>query len=425
MNISNKIKKRFPEDDLRSFTSLFNKARKTSFNWNHITQKTNGLIDIIDLFSGCGGMSLGFSFLDPQLNLFNFKGAIDINPIALEAYQKNFNSKILNKDIRELCNNNGLKLIRKAFELPNKKKNPLIIIGCAPCQGFSNHRKKNWEQKDDRNTLIGAFTETALKLDPDFVVMENVPEILGKKYWAHYDEARNIFESQGYFVKQTIYNSASFGVPQARFRAVIIASKLEFNLPTPVLEKENFVTVRDAIYDLPKVEAGEICESDKYHKSARHKPSTINTISQIPKNGGSRPSGVGPNCLDKIKGFSDVYGRLFWDKPSITLTQYARNPASGRFTHPELNRGLTIREAARLQSFPDAFKFQGSLDQCFKQIGESVPPLLATAIASQILLSFSKKVIYPANKEIQSITSPIRNLYSPVSTPVNPTAAQL
>lgn len=241
--------------------------------------------------------------------------------------------------------------------------------------------------------------------------MENVPEILGKKYWDHYDEARKILEENGYTVKQTIYNSASFGVPQARFRAIIIASKIEFELPIPLLEKEQFITVRDAISDLPKVAAGEVSLNDKFHRSAKHKSSTIETISQVPKDGGNRPSGIGPKCLDKVKGFSDVYGRLYWDKPSITLTQYSRNPASGRFTHPEQNRGLTIREAARIQSFPDSYDFQGSLDHCFKQIGESVPPLLSIAIASQIIRALSNE-IKTNDCRVESITSPVRSSYT-------------
>ena len=131
-------------------------------------------------------------------------------------------------------------------------------------------------------------------------------------------------------------------MPQARLRAIIIASREDFELPVPMLDKREFKTVRDAISDLPKVKAGEICTSDKFHKSARHKKSTIDTIRCVPKDGGSRPRGVGPSCLDKVNGFSDVYGRLSWDKPSITLTQYSRNPASGRFTHPEQDRGCLL-----------------------------------------------------------------------------------
>ena len=151
------------------------------------------------------------------------------------------------------------------------------------------------------------------------------------------------------------------------------------------------MTVRNAISDLPPVAAGQICTSDALHRCSTHRQSTIDVIKAVPHDGGSRPSGIGPKCLDKIKGFYDVYGRLAWDKPSITITQYARNPASGRFSHPEQDRGLTIREAARLQSFPDGYVWEGSLGEKFKQIGEAVPPLLALAVATQIALKLQEE----------------------------------
>lgn len=287
-NISFEIKKIYSDQDLESFTKIFKKAKKDLTKWKPLKKTSSGPIDVIDFFSGCGGMSLGFSAIGKS-KIFNLIGAVDINQIALDSYKTNFKCKTLNKDIKELCNEEGIKLIREEFNLPETKNRPLVIIGCAPCQGFSAHRKKNWDKEDERNTLIGAFTDTAVKLQPDFIVMENVPEILGKKYWEHYDEARRILEKKGYTVKQTIYNSASFGVPQARFRAIIIASKMEFELPIPLLEKEQFITVRNAIYDLPKVAPGEVSPNDKLHKSAKHKASTIETIAQVPKDGGNRP----------------------------------------------------------------------------------------------------------------------------------------
>ena len=207
--------------------------------------------------------------------------------------------------------------------------------------------------------------------------MENVPEILTGKYKMHYEEAKNVFIQNGYYVVQRVYNAAGFGVPQARIRAIIVASKYKnFVLPDEMLSVEEYKTVRDAIADLPHVDARhQIPMVDRYHRCSTHKQSTIDVIAQVPHDGGSRPKGVGPKCLDKVNGFSDVYGRLRWDKPSITITQYARNPASGRYSHPEQNRGLTIREVARLQSFPDGYLWNGSLGDAFKQIGEAVPPL--------------------------------------------------
>ena len=174
--------------------------------------------------------------------------------------------------------------------------------------------------------------------------------------------------------------------------------------------------MRDAISKLPTVAAGIADPNDPMHKSAAHKKSTIDVIKQVPHDGGSRPEGIGPACLDRVKGFSDVYGRLYWDKPSITITHYARNPASGRFTHPEQDRGLTAREAALLQSFPNEFEFTGKSDDIYRQIGEAVPPMLSSAIAANVLIELLS--IEPNDDEIalspQSINEPVSSSYSSV-----------
>ena len=192
--------------------------------------------------------------------------------------------------------------------------------------------------------------------------------------------------------------------------------KKDFLLPEEVLQKENFRTVRDAIGNLPKVDAGVAAPNDPMHKSAAHKASTINVIKSVPHNGGSRPEGVGPACLDRIKGFSDVYGRLYWDRPSITITHYARNPASGRYSHPEQDRGLTAREAALLQSFPNGFEFMGKSDDIYRQIGEAVPPFLSAAIATNVLIELISKEPTEVERitSLESISEPVNSSYSSV-----------
>ncbi len=415
---SNKLGKRpglnLADHGQSMFEHVFHNGEQELKNWKPNEGDSDGMIDVIDFFSGCGGMSLGFAAISRTTKYFNILGGVDISETALKTFSKNFNVPTLQKDIREIYDNKEYEDVKKYFGIEGKKRKPLVVIGCAPCQGFTSHRKKNWHEDDERNTLVGAFTEIALKLDPDYIIMENVPEILGKKYWAHYEEARSLLDASGYHLKQTIYNSATYGVPQERFRAIIIAAKKEISLPPELRERDNFVTVRQAISDLPEVKPGERLSNDPFHRSARHKKSTLDTISKVPKDGGSRPRGVGPQCLDKVNGFFDVYGRLYWDKPSITITQYSRNPASGRFTHPEQNRGLTIREAARLQSFPDGFIFEGTLDQCFKQIGEAVPPLLSLAMATQILIEH----LFPEKSKtlngVNVIESPVSSSFSSV-----------
>ncbi len=373
-------------------------------------------IQVIDLFCGAGGTSLGFMALNDVFPVFNMLGGCDINAISAATYSHNYKTPLLNEDIVKLAYEDG-RLDEFLERIGYSKELPCILIGCAPCQGFSSHRKKRWNEEDDaRNSLIIAFSKIVEHIIPDAIVMENVPEFLSERYWKYFSSAKENFEKAGYIVKQNIYNAATFGVPQERFRSVIIGMKKDFLLPEEVLQKENFRTVRDAIGNLPKVVAGVAAPNDPMHKSAAHKASTINVIKSVPHNGGSRPEGVGPACLDRIKGFSDVYGRLYWDRPSITITHYARNPASGRYSHPEQDRGLTAREAALLQSFPNGFEFMGKSDDIYRQIGEAVPPFLSAAIATNVLIELISKE--PTEEEratsLQSITEPVNSSYSSV-----------
>ena len=371
-----------------AFKKLFDSGKKNLGFWGYKGYRSDAPIDVVDFFCCAGGMSLGFAVLE---EFFKICGGVDINSTSLAAYSKNYRVPTIETDIADLYKDPGL--ITDTFQIKANHDRPLVLIGCAPCQGFSAHRKVKQDRPEDkRNTLIGAFADIAVQLNPDFVVMENVPEILIGKYKHHYEEAKTVFMANGYHVVQKIYNAAGFGVPQARIRAIIVASRYkDFELPEDILTEDEYATVRDAIADLPPVAPGHPSESDPLHRSSAHRQSTIDVIAAVPHDGGSRPEGIGPKCLDRIKGFYDVYGRLAWDKPSITITQYARNPASGRFSHPEQDRGLTIREAARLQSFPDGYQWEGSLGENFKQIGEAVPPLLSLAIATQIALTFKQE----------------------------------
>lgn len=376
----------------------------------------DGFIQIIDFFCGAGGTSLGFAALNSVLPFFKILGGCDINKTSATTYSHNFCTPLINEDVVKLANEKNA-LENLLLRIGYNDKKPTILIGCAPCQGFSSHRKRHWDEEDDvRNSLVMAFAKIVRKIKPDVIVMENVPEFLSKKYWHYFAAAKKSYKQQGYVVKEHIYNAASFGVPQDRFRTIVIGMKKNFLLPKGFLLPKEYRTVRDAISGLPAVPAGIAAPNDPMHKSASHKQSTIDVIRQVPHNGGNRPAGVGPKCLDKIKGFSDVYGRLFWDKPSITITHYARNPASGRYTHPEQDRGLTAREAALLQSFPYGFVFTGRSDDIYRQIGEAVPPMLSTALAAHILIELISKE--PSQAEIDaspsSIENPVSSSYSSV-----------
>jgi len=381
--------------DVTSAKNLSTEQVYAELGANALAQWRPGKIDIdapvaqvIDMFCGCGGMSLGFAALSKANGAFRLIGGIDVNETSLRTYAHNFGVPARKVDVRALAQSSD-ELSSLLNSLPEyNPKLPTVLIGCAPCQGFTAHRKKNWDQPDVRNGLVEAFADVAVAMQPDCIVMENVPELLSGRYWKHFEYLRDKLIESGYIVKQAIHSAAEHGAPQERFRALVIAMKRDFSMPSAQLKPSKFRTVRDAIADLPPVEAGEQSKFDSMHKSATHRASTIEVIKAVPKNGGSRPKGIGPKCLQNFNGFADVYGRLAWDRPAITITHYARNPASGRFVHPEQNRGLTMREAARLQSFPDGFEFTGGFDDVFRQIGEAVPPSLSLSVAASTLAAF-------------------------------------
>lgn len=373
-------------------------------------------IQILDFFSGAGGTSLGFAAINQVVPMFHFLAGCDINPVSAATYGKNFGTPTICEDILEIANTTASIrefLNRVGFD----DSKPTILIGCAPCQGFSSHRKKHWDNEDDdRNSLVIAFSHIVTEVNPDVFVMENVPEFLSNRYWRYFSKAREMFYEAGYTVKQNIYNSAEFGVPQERFRSIIVGMKKNFLLPEGCFAPDEYKTVRDAIEGLRSLEAGASDPTDALHKAVAHKRSTIEVIKKVPHDGGSLPQGEGPACLERVNGFYDVYGRLSWDKPAITITHYARNPASGRYTHPIQDRGLTAREAARLQSFPDGFLFEGKSDDIYRQIGEAVPPLLSCGVAVNVLIEYLSTE--PTNAQIQagmkSIELPVSNSYSSV-----------
>lgn len=368
---------------LRASSSLPDfKPLDTNFTWPNSIQ-------VVDFFSGAGGTSLGFNALNSLGNIFRFLGGCDIDSASAASYSTNFGTPLQNRDIVDIAKDDA-SIISFLNELTYSKSEPSVFIGCAPCQGFTSHRKRHWSKDDDkRNVLATAFARIVEIAQPTAFLMENVPEFLSKKYRPYYSSCINLLENAGYTVKKSIYNSAAFGVPQERYRSIIIGMRNDFCLPEDIYTFPEYRTVRSAIASLPPLAAGE-CSADPLHKAIRHKASTVETIKLVPHDGGYLPEGAGPACRARTKGFADIYGRLSWDKPSITITHYARNPASGRFVHPEQDRGLTAREAARLQSFPDGFEFCGRSDDVYRQIGEAVPPLFACGIASFVLANLIK-----------------------------------
>jgi len=170
-------------------------------------------------------------------------------------------------------------------------------------------------------------------------------------------------------------------------------------MPRGFLNHREFRTVKQAIAHLPALEAGGSDPLDPMHITSKHRPSTVDLIRLIPSNGGSRkalPVGVGPACWDGVDGFRDVYGRLWWDRPAVAITARCRTPSCGRYVHPEQHRGLTVREAALLQGFPEDTFFEGPFDDKFKQIGNAVSPQFARIVAEHLAREWSANHDDPA-----------------------------
>lgn len=390
-------------------------ATRISDNWRAARAAEAGPIMLLDMFSGCGGMSTGFRSMNAIGPIFNVRGAVDIDPVANASFLSNHGVEPLHEDLSLLARSpKRLQdfLTRTGFDKAKTK----VLIGCAPCQGFSSHRNAQGEA-DPRNSLFIDFARIAKAISPDAIVVENVPELLTDRYWPYVEKARQILERSGYYVHVNVHNMAEFGVPQERFRALLLAMKKPFAPPKGFLTGDQFFTVRDAIGELPSVDAGQVDSKDSMHFSAGHKPSTIETIRAVPKDGGNRPSNVGPQCLQRAKvragkaAYEDVYGRLAWSKPAITITASARNPASGRFVHPEQDRGLTVREAALLQGFPSSYEFSGGLDDRFRQIGNAVPPAFAAYLAAHIVGELVAPAISAATFD-KGVTSPLGSSFS-------------
>lgn len=364
----------------------------------------NNTYDFVDFFCGCGGMSYGFHKMAELTNRFRWAGAVDIDQHAISSYARNYGHTPVNLNLGD----EEIENIIGALDL--NPDNELILIGCAPCQGFSAHRKKDHRGPDSRNTLVGRFAEIAVAMNPKLIIMENVPDLLAKKHWHHYQAFKDVVEAAGYHITVRILNMADYGTPQARFRTVLLAAK-DFipTLPDAVYSPVQYRTVRDAIGDLPVLKAGEKDANDPMHITSKHRKETIDILKKVPKDGGNRPQGVGPKCLDKVEGFYDVYGRLAWDKTAVTITARCRTPSCGRFVHPEQDRGLSVREAGLLQGFPSDFYFEGPFDDKYKQIGNAVSPIFSTRLAGHVLTMLAGK---NQGEFVETIDKPYFNSYS-------------
>jgi DNA (cytosine-5)-methyltransferase 1 len=365
-------------------------------------------VQIIDLFSGCGGFSAGFASATTRFLRYSVAFGVDTDPDANSTFASSIGAPTVQADVNQLRPTSAISCLAKKFGITPGQ--PLIVIGGPPCQGFSPHRKKDPRQ-DQRNDLLEAFAIIALGFQPEFIIMENVPEIFDAKHWRHFRDARAILEAAGYRVRAKIYNLADFCVPQARFRALVIARRAgrSFEMPRPELAPRHWRTVRNAIAHLPPLGYRNGKPLDPMHISPRHTKRILQLIASIPKDGGSRREAdkrLLPDCHSDVDGFRDVYGRLAWDEPTVSITAKCSTPSCGRFLHPSEDRNISVREAANLQGFPEDYSFAGPLIQKYRQIGNAVSPLFSKSIAKHLDSQWTSEL--SADDQELDISKPIR-----------------
>lgn len=380
-------------------------------------------IPVLDFFCGCGGMSWGFKNTRQSHVAFEVLAGFDIDKHALLTYETNIKAPGFCVDVAQLSEN-PQQLCEYVPSIKEGLKRPFVFIGCAPCQGFSAHRKKD-ERDDPRNNLMYAFAKICRHYLPDFVVMENVPEIVKGRFSNYFDKAKEELESAGYTLNTDVIDLSQYGVPQRRRRAIVIASRSGLvKLPDPALAFDEAITVREAISHLREIPSGGSDPYDEAHRAPTHIPRILVKIRQIPPDGGDRRSLPIEDQLDchsnidgsQSPGFTDVYGRLRWDTPSVTITAKSSTPSCGRFLHPEQHRNISVREAAILQGFPQTFKFEGPFVNQYRQIGEAVPPLFSRFVAKSILDHLTPPAI-PVHLQYGSLgQAPLQNVSSSLLT---------
>lgn len=341
----------------------------------------------IDLFAGAGGLSLGLRRAG-----FKIATALDNDPIAVKSYCEALGPHIQCAPIEEIS---AAEIMRRAGAAPGECD---LLAGGPPCQGFSLQRRG--DRVDPRNRLVLDFIRMVEEVRPRFFLMENVSGLLSKHGRPFLEEFNRRVARLGYVIHIELLDASNFGVPQRRRRALLIGERAagaepRFRFPETV--EGHVRTVRDAIADLPSPpdDGSEHPHVANHYREARLSPLNVERIKHVPQGGGRAhlPEHLQLACHRNNAGHRhmDVYGRLAWDEPSVTLTARFDSFTRGRFAHPVEHRSLTVREGARIQTFPDAFRFFGNREEQARQVGNAVPPLLAQALGTAILTTLERR----------------------------------
>lgn len=359
----------------------------------------------VDLFAGAGGLSVGFENAG-----FKIVYALEKDKYAAETYRRNRN----NGTLVEVANILDTKPSEILKILGLGKGDLDVVLGGPPCQGFSIANMRSRNNNNPANQLVFTFSSFVKNLMPKWFVMENVAGLENFDNGEVKEQLLNLFIRSGYNANAVILDASCFGVPQKRKRIFVIGNRtnksLDFIHDLNTWRPSSYVTVRDAIGDLPVLSNGnsvdpmpyakDLRDTTEYQKSMRmgnHKMAPNNLVSRnnclvleryrsIKQGENLRALSIKkPELLYNYKDLSKchewIYLRLCWDKPSVVISNYRKN----MLIHPDQDRGLSVREAARLQSFPDKYVFYGPLGYQQQQVANAVPPLVARFIATAIL----------------------------------------
>lgn len=336
-------------------------------------KQTEQMLHAIDLFSGCGGLSLGLKGAG-----FSVVAAVEIDRKAQETYRLNHpHVRLYSQDIRKL--DPADILLEAGLEVGELD----LLAGCPPCQGFSRLRTKNkmTSVSDDRNDLVEDFLRFIEIMQPKTIMLENVPALAKDARFLGMREKLHTF---GYQTVVHVLDAADYLVPQRRKRLIMLASRI--HTPAVADKARKRLTVREALKGLSDPSNAR----DKLHSLGENRTQKVrDLIALIPKDGGSRrdlPAKYQLDCHKRSDGFGDVYGRIAWDDVAPTITSGCHNPSKGRFLHPGQDRTISLREAAIFQGFPRSYKFDigHGKESIALMIGNALPPPFITAHAGAL-----------------------------------------
>ena len=335
--------------------------------------------EVVDLFCGVGGVSHGFKRAG-----FRILAGYDVDEGCRFAFENNNDSRFVAKDLSKVTPDE----VRSRFSAGV----PSVLVGCAPCQPFSNYKKG---KTDDRWNLLKTFAKLAIEVEPDFISMENVSGLLEYQNGRLFEEFIKTIKTK-YRCYYEVIDCTEYGIPQKRKRLVVIAAKTKkVRLSRPKISA--LLTVRTAIEHLEPLEAGEASENDPLHRCSKLSNLNLKRIRASKPGGTWRdwPSNLVTKChtVPSGKGYASVYGRMAWDTAAPTITTQCYGYGNGRFGHPDQDRGMSLREAAMLQTFPQTYQFfeEGKFPG-FKAVGRWIGNAVPVALAEHIANSISEEI---------------------------------